>query len=512
MRGINKEYRPLVDFARENGWTVEITNGNHSLWTSPTGERVYGSMTPGDYRSVKHLTRDLRNAGLDVPRRGYTPPKERDAIETEQVEVPRLVRTMLGRNEYAGASQVNAGVTDTALVDAAWNSLTENEAFDSEVTYRAALVQCMNDTCLVYETDEDPHSLAETVGVDPKGSVMALIGNTARFSGVNVTQVLQISQRVYDQVRSEAVRQGRKDGSRWLYQGQLKGIMVRLFSEAGVSDAAQVEGMVELVYKVLKNTVGSDPAMINVRRFTPAKDGTAAVPSIWSVADSWTAPTAIVPAFLTTKHTPDSIDKRAARLTPAEAGENRDPMPVTYKCADCDESFDNTMTYANHRRWKHNKTGNPVAPVKCPECSQICKGPAALSSHRRAHGYKAARVTLDGKRVSRKVAAERVLAEKLIEQKLQPKETPDTPPLDVDIDAAVEAAVRRIFGGLLGGGDDTDLAEALAEAEQAALKAMDEASTWEKRAVEAEAAVTLLVTEYINPNALRGVLDERFLP
>lgn len=63
--GANKEIEKIARTARKQGWTVEVTGGNHLKFTSPSGARVYGGLTacgPG----VKKFMSALRKAGLQA--------------------------------------------------------------------------------------------------------------------------------------------------------------------------------------------------------------------------------------------------------------------------------------------------------------------------------------------------------------------------------------------------------------------------------------------------------------
>ena len=60
----NKEVLVLVKQAREQGWTVEKTNGGHYKWMSPVGKFFFSAFTPSDVRAVKNLERDLRVNGF----------------------------------------------------------------------------------------------------------------------------------------------------------------------------------------------------------------------------------------------------------------------------------------------------------------------------------------------------------------------------------------------------------------------------------------------------------------
>jgi hypothetical protein len=524
MRGISKEVRPLIDVAKEQGWTVTITGKNHLVFTSPDGTaKVHGSGTPSDRRSLDNLNAQLRQAGLEVPRSGYTPPKAKRRV---------FIDTLLGQ----GSLTTSAGVIDSTLSNAVDGLIGDR----AESNYRAALNEAMHAVVTAQETDADTTTLTDTVRVNAKGKIVARIGDSARFSGVPVSQALEVSQLVYNQVRKEALqRGGKKDGGRLLFEGQLKGIMVRLLAEQNIDNPAQVEALTELIYKILKDTTAGTPALINVRRYVPAHEGTPAVPSIWSVAQEWTAPASIVPAFLARKTEHDAIDKRAARLTPAEAGEDRDPMPVKteYKCKTCDEAFESTVALAAHAAHNHGRKMD-LTPVMCDLCGKLCKGQMGLHAHqvkshnapsapqKRAMRVAARKAGLPIPEVAMtpemKVTAAKSVTPKPKKKAVAPTPTP-APTVNSTVEPAevryggtpvgVEDAVRKALVDLLAGaGVDSGWRGKALEAEAAALAAMEEASSWEKRATEAEAVVSLLLTEYINPNAVRGVVDDRFLP
>lgn len=67
MRGINKEYKPLVALAQEQGWDVRIGSGGHLRFESPRGQLVFTAQTPSDRRSLLNARACLRRAGLDLP-------------------------------------------------------------------------------------------------------------------------------------------------------------------------------------------------------------------------------------------------------------------------------------------------------------------------------------------------------------------------------------------------------------------------------------------------------------
>lgn len=62
---IPEQFRALADQAREQGWTIELSNA-HLRWTGPDGQVVTSSQTPSDRRAATQLAGDLRTAGLTV--------------------------------------------------------------------------------------------------------------------------------------------------------------------------------------------------------------------------------------------------------------------------------------------------------------------------------------------------------------------------------------------------------------------------------------------------------------
>jgi len=67
MRGIHKDYKPLVAIARAQDWAVTIANGGHVRFQSPTGSVVFVSATPSDHRGLLNTRACLRRAGLHLP-------------------------------------------------------------------------------------------------------------------------------------------------------------------------------------------------------------------------------------------------------------------------------------------------------------------------------------------------------------------------------------------------------------------------------------------------------------
>ena len=63
---IHPDFKKLQEVAKEQGWTILRRTNTHLAWVSPTGEKVYSSATPSDWRAVLNLKRDLKRYGLKV--------------------------------------------------------------------------------------------------------------------------------------------------------------------------------------------------------------------------------------------------------------------------------------------------------------------------------------------------------------------------------------------------------------------------------------------------------------
>lgn len=63
---IPKELQGLYRAAREQGWTVETSGGNHIRWLPPSGRPIYSANTTRDNREEKNVRAKLRRAGLKI--------------------------------------------------------------------------------------------------------------------------------------------------------------------------------------------------------------------------------------------------------------------------------------------------------------------------------------------------------------------------------------------------------------------------------------------------------------
>jgi hypothetical protein len=59
-----KEVQVLIKEARNQGWAVERTRGDHYKWLSPRGTFFFSASTPSDRRALLNLKRDLRVNGF----------------------------------------------------------------------------------------------------------------------------------------------------------------------------------------------------------------------------------------------------------------------------------------------------------------------------------------------------------------------------------------------------------------------------------------------------------------
>ncbi len=63
--------KDLVRWAKDNGWQVDMTGGQHLRFRHPSGGKaIYTALTPGDYRShlnaLADLKRVMRQQGVEI--------------------------------------------------------------------------------------------------------------------------------------------------------------------------------------------------------------------------------------------------------------------------------------------------------------------------------------------------------------------------------------------------------------------------------------------------------------
>lgn len=126
-----KEHRKLAALARQQGWTISMTGGNHLSWNDPTGKFVTTSpSTPSEFRGTANLLRDLRNAGLidDVDKWKA----QKRTVKKIQLAIPgRMDQAEIKWHELALHSQ-NPPLRTTSSVRAlAWLIATIDVIFDT---------------------------------------------------------------------------------------------------------------------------------------------------------------------------------------------------------------------------------------------------------------------------------------------------------------------------------------------------------------------------------------------
>lgn len=62
LRGISKEFKPILTEAIGHGWVATLTGGNHVKLTHPQHGVVFTSCTTSDWRAVHNLRHQIRRA------------------------------------------------------------------------------------------------------------------------------------------------------------------------------------------------------------------------------------------------------------------------------------------------------------------------------------------------------------------------------------------------------------------------------------------------------------------
>ena len=65
------DIKTLVKLAKEQGWEIELTKGNHYRFRNGKDVLVTSS-TPSDHRTALNAASRLRKLGLDIPRKGQS--------------------------------------------------------------------------------------------------------------------------------------------------------------------------------------------------------------------------------------------------------------------------------------------------------------------------------------------------------------------------------------------------------------------------------------------------------
>lgn len=76
------DLKTLIKLAKAQGWTVGRNSKGHPTFWAPGADlsgrpTVTGAGTASDYRSNKNTVADLRKAGLQIPHKGHTVPKNK---------------------------------------------------------------------------------------------------------------------------------------------------------------------------------------------------------------------------------------------------------------------------------------------------------------------------------------------------------------------------------------------------------------------------------------------------
>ena len=70
----HRDYKPLVEAALEQGWTLDVTSKNHPLLRPPPGQKdrqggparpLTIPSSPSDHRSLLNTRRDMRYNGIE---------------------------------------------------------------------------------------------------------------------------------------------------------------------------------------------------------------------------------------------------------------------------------------------------------------------------------------------------------------------------------------------------------------------------------------------------------------
>lgn len=68
VKGMPKDFIELARIAQAQGWTVEMTDGNHVVWRPPdkTKPAVYSGLTSSDHRAIYKHRSLLKRSGLKI--------------------------------------------------------------------------------------------------------------------------------------------------------------------------------------------------------------------------------------------------------------------------------------------------------------------------------------------------------------------------------------------------------------------------------------------------------------
>jgi hypothetical protein len=112
---IPKEYQPLARQVREQGWTVEPTDGDHLRWLGPDGQMVISGKSPSDKRALHDHVAQLRRYGAVIDGRGAAgPPPEqpRPVPAAEPVLAPLVAGKNHGGADTAGPDELREVIAE----------------------------------------------------------------------------------------------------------------------------------------------------------------------------------------------------------------------------------------------------------------------------------------------------------------------------------------------------------------------------------------------------------------
>lgn len=219
--------------------------------------------------------------------------------------------------------------------------------------------------------------------------------------------VLEMSKRVWSRARQYALTNSvdtQEHGGRQFY---IVDKPLSYFIAAEFPHLVPYEGGKEKIYDFLRST--SNAVYLGSRRTEGAE------PPIkrWLIATEWSeAGTAVI---IRHPRNPDRIDKIAERLTPHEAGEDREPGPVTvssrpkeapslseskpkFVCEECDKPFENQNALnghkASHRFDTATDNGNGEKYIllengkaACIQCGAEFDAPSSIPGHYKTHAH-----------------------------------------------------------------------------------------------------------------------------
>lgn len=63
-KNVRRVYGATAHAAAAQGWKIELTQGNHVRWTSPSGRVIFSAASPSDHRAIRNTVAMLRREGF----------------------------------------------------------------------------------------------------------------------------------------------------------------------------------------------------------------------------------------------------------------------------------------------------------------------------------------------------------------------------------------------------------------------------------------------------------------